>query len=167
MAQSRNRQQATVSSLMLAALCVVPALGQSLERFMLFNACRPMRLVVEGLGDDAAKIGLTEESLQVAAESRLRGARLYTEDFVRADLAYLYVNINVVGRAYSITVHYNKRVSDALGEFGTAITWTSGSTGTSGTGNFIVSGLSKHLDRFLAAYLRVNEDACGSPVGRP
>lgn len=157
-----------MSRLVLAALCVVPAAGQSLrlERFRLFNACRPMILVVERLGDDAGKIGLAEENLQVAAESRLRAARLYTEDSERADFAYLYVNINVVGRAYSISVHFNKRVSDTLGEFGTAITWTSGSTGTSGNGSFIVSNLSQHLDRFLAAYLRVNEDACGSPADR-
>lgn len=65
-----------LASLSVAALLAPAAVGQVRERFELFNACRPMRLVVEGLPDRAAAIGLTEQSLQAAAESRLRGARL-------------------------------------------------------------------------------------------
>ena len=44
------------------------------------------------------------------------------------------------------------------------VTWQSGSTGTHGTdSSFILSNVSRHLDKFLAEYLRVNEEDCGRP----
>ena len=133
-----------------------------LDRFKLFNNCEPMRLVVENLSDDAAEIGLTEERLRFAAESRLRAARLYTAD--RGTPYYLYVNVHVVGRGVSTSLEYNKMLFDpASGESGMATTWDIGQTGTHGqdAAAFIVSGLSEVLDRFLTEYLRVNEEACG------
>ena len=70
----------------LLALVMVSATGQDFEtrlnRFKLFNNCKPMGLVVEELPDAAADIELTKERLVIAAESRLRGARLYTEDLI-------------------------------------------------------------------------------------
>ena len=160
----------TLALLPLAALLTPMAPGQDAasrrERFELFNACRPMQLVLDVPPDRAAAIGLTEGALQAAAESRLRAARLYTEDLERADGAYLYVNVNVVGEAFGILVKYKKMVTDAFGKVGTATTWNSGFVGTHGSGgaSFILSNLSQHLDEFLAAYLRVNEEACGSPA---
>ena len=146
----------------LAALLSPAASGQDvashIERFELFNACRPMVLVVEDLSDDADKIALSRESL--------RAARLYTEDMESADFASLYVNVSVVGRAFHISVWYRKMVTDSFGVFGTATTWQSISMAT-GDAGYIVSSLSQHLDEFLAAYLRVNEAACGAPAGRP
>ena len=161
-----------LAGLALAALMVPAIAGQGTsnrsERFRLFNACRPMRLAVEQLNDDAANIGLTRETLQAAAESRLRAARLYTEDPTRADFAYLYVNVNVTGRAFNISLGYSKWVTDEFGQTSTAQTWHTGGTGTLGgdTGH-VVSSLSRELDTFLAAYLRINEEACGYPAGRP
>ena len=156
-----------LASLSLAALLAAAAAGQddgtqqSVERFRLYNACRPMGLMVEELTDGAAEIGLTEEALQAA--------RLYTEVFTedyhaKADFAYLYVNVNVVGTAFSVSVEYHKRVSDRFGQEGIPGTWRSSFTGTTRTAGYIVSALSQHLDRFLAAYLRANEEACGSPA---
>ena len=145
------------------------ALGSAsrLERFELFNACRPMRLLVESLPDAAEGIGLARETPQAAAESRLRAARLYTEDYEKADFSFLYVNVNVVGRAFHISVEYHKTVTDEFGQSGGAITWKTGSTGThGGNGGYIVSALSQYLDEFLAAYLRVNGSACG-PAAQP
>ena len=111
----------------------------------------------------AAAIGLTEGALQATAESRLRAARLDTEDATKAGLAYLYVNVNVTGRAVGVSVQYNKFLTDEFGKAAPASTWHTGSTGThGGDASYIVSNLSQHLDRFLAAYLRVNEEACGS-----
>ncbi len=161
-----------LAGLALAVLLAPAILGQDnsnrRERFELFNACRPMRLVVEHLNDDAADIGLTREALRAAAESRLRAARLYTEDSVRADLAYLYVNVNVSGRAVNIVLGYNKWVTDEFGQSLNAQTWVTGGTGMQGgDANYVVSFLSRYLDTFLAAYLRVNEEACGYPAGRP
>lgn len=149
--------------LLLALLLAPAAVGQDAKsefaRFQLFNDCKSMNLSVEGLHDGAGKIGLTKARLQAAAESRLRSARLYDSD---ATAAYLYVNVNVSGPAFSISLKYNKWVFDpASVKNGYATTWDIRSTGTHGGGaTFILSSLSEDLDRFLVEYLRVNESAC-------
>ena len=162
-------QRAPLALLPLAVLLAPTGAGQDaasrIERFELFNACRPMILVVERPSSRAAEISLTEEALQVAAESRLRAARLYTEDHERANFAFLYVHVNVAGPAFSSSVRYRKKVTDEFGITSTASTWEESSHGMHGKdAGYIVSNLSRHLDRFLAAYLRVNESACGAAV---
>ena len=129
------------------------------DRFGLWNGCLPTDLVVEGLGKDEANIGLTKEAITVAVQSRLRGARLFEADH---QFTYLYVNVHVVGRAYSIHFAYNKWLEDPLsGEKGFAMTWYSGSTGTHGEDSgYILSSVSRHADRFIDEYLRVNAEFC-------
>ena len=129
------------------------------NRFALFAECRPMGLIVESLPSDAEKIGLTEESIQAAVESRLRSARLYSSRLVRH---YLYINVNVVGRAYAISVQFNKEVRDLFSKINyLTATWNIGSTGTHGnSAAYILSNISQQLDRFLVEFLRVNEKAC-------
>ena len=80
---------------------------EDLDFLELFSECRPMHLIVESLPPDALEIGLTVNSIQAAAESRLRSARLY--DSSRAASNYLYINVNVVGRAFSTGLKYNKK----------------------------------------------------------
>ena len=152
----------TLLGILLTASTVQAQAVSDLDRFELFNACRPMRLVVEGLKSDAQAFGLTKERIQLAAESRLRAARLYTDSREKANYALLYININVVVRAFDITVGYQKWVTDlATNSNGPAITWFTGSTGThGGDAGFIIQSLSGYLDKFLAEYLRVNESAC-------
>ena len=149
----------------LLALVMVAATGQDSDsarkRFELFNNCEPMRLLVEHLSDDAVDIGLTRERLVLAAESRLRGARLYTADYTAP---LLYLNINVVDIVFSTSLEYRKLVMDtASGGVFSAPTWSSEGTGTHGrNAEFIVSGVSRRLDEFLTEYLRVNEAACSA-----
>ena len=152
----------TLLVVVLTASTVQAQTVSDLDRFALFNACRPMRLVVEGLYPDVQASGLTEERIQLAAESRLRAARLYTESMEKANLTHLYININVVGRAHSVSVAYRRWVTDPVNNSeGPATTWDTGSTGThSGDASFIIQDLSRHLDKFLANYLRVNDSAC-------
>ena len=128
-------------------------------RFDLFNECQGMDLVVEDLHENAGEIGLTKESIQAATESRLRSARLYNPDHL---YAYLYVNVNVIGPAYSIDIEFKKWLHDlAMDRSGIAATWNTGSTGTHGNGaSYIVSNVSRHMDQFLVEYLRANEDYC-------
>ena len=128
------------------------------DRFELFNACRPMDLIVESLHADAAEIGLTEESIQAAVESRLRSARLYDADAV----PYLYVNVNVAGSAFARALQYKKIVYDQVAAVsGFATTWEIKSAGThGGDAAYILAGIARHMDRFLVEYLRVNESAC-------
>ena len=130
--------------------------------FRLWNACRPLYLVVEDLNKHAEEIGLTKERIQTAAESRLRAARLY--DAEAAD-HYLYVNVTVARRAFSTRVGYNKLLHDeALGIGGRAETWNTGSTGThGGDAGYILQDVSEKIDRFVVEYLRVNESACAGP----
>ena len=118
-----------------------------------------MQLAVGKLSEDAKKIGLTKESIEDAAESRLRSARLYNP----YALPYLGINVNVGKTAMGVELEYNKWVFDPLsGENAYAGTWDIGGTGThGGDSGFILSVVSQHLDKFLVEYLRVNEAACG------
>ena len=151
-----------IGSFGLLVLAIITAPVQDVtdfDRFALFNNCESMFLLVETLPDGAADIRLTKERLQVAAESRLRGARLYTSDRSRP---YLYVNVNVAGKAFSTSLRYTKKMLDlATDNTGEASAWYRGITGTHGkNAEYVVSSLSILLDRFLTEYLRVNESAC-------
>ena len=138
-----------------------------LDCFKLWNGCKPVELLVEGLSNNAAEIGLREEDIETAVRSRLRGARIYDENAV----PYLY-DINVVGPAFSVDVEFKRRVEvllpfwekpEGMGSLvGYAAVWDSGSTGTYGaTGSgFILSSLTRHTDKFIDEYLRVNANAC-------
>jgi len=140
---------------------VADSVEEQLDHFKLFSDCTQMNLVVERLPSDALDIGLSEETIQTAVESRLRSARLYRSDL--AFVPYLYVNVHVVGRAFSIRLEYKKDLYDAdfAHASGYATTWTSNSAGThGGDAAYIVSALSQHMDKFLVEFLRVNEDAC-------
>ena len=134
------------------------------DAFDLWNECAPIRLLVEGLPDDAADIDLTEERIQTLAESRLRAARLYDAEA----RPYLYVRVGVLvsenrrGGAYSIEVSFQKYLRDGVSDRnGFAATRDIGSYGThGGDAGFILQSVSEHLDRFVLEYLRVNETAC-------
>ena len=143
--------------LLTAASASAGAVSES-DRFYLWNECRPTSLFVERLPDDATATGLTEEAIEIAVRSRLRAARLYSD----SALSYLYINVNVVGRAFGIGVEYNKYVRDLATKLERrATTWDVGSTGThGGDSNFILSGVTQHTDEFIDEYLRVNTDAC-------
>ena len=84
------------------------------ERFQLWNECRPMRLSVERLPKDAATIDLTTGAIEITVRSRLRAARLYSNDGPDDAGTYLYVNVNVVNPAYGINVEYRKFESDPI-----------------------------------------------------
>ena len=98
------------------------------------------------------------------AESRLRAARLFTEDKSKANGAYLYVNIHVLGPAFSVRLEYKKLLKDPVTTSKlSAITWQSGSLGThAGNGGYVIQSLSEYLDSFIVEYLRVNEEACAN-----
>ena len=129
------------------------------DRFRLWNECRPMGLVVEGLPDDATDISLTEDAIEVAVRSRLRAARLYR---THVGVPFLQVDVGVARLSYRIQVDYVKWVRDhASGEDRGGTTWSSGSYGTHGRDSgFILSSLSQVINRFIDEYLGVNADAC-------
>ncbi len=145
-------------------ILAIPARAETVtdyDRFKLWNDCRPMELIVEDLDKDETDIGLTKDAITVAVRSRLRAARLYT---AKRGPHYLYINVNVVGTAFSYSVEYKKRVKDRASGLSTfATTWDTGGTGTHGPdASYILSLVSQYVDKFIDEYLRVNEDACKS-----
>ena len=129
------------------------------SRFQLFANCEPMDVWIIGFDNpDAPNIDLTRDSVQAAAESRLRSARLYRS----TSSLYLHIGVTLTERAFGVDVDYNKPVIDQFsGESFTAVTWRSGSIGThGGDASYVLSYISRHLDKFLVEYLRVNEEAC-------
>ena len=131
-----------------------------------------MRLVVESLDEDAIRGDLTEEQIRNAAESRLRAAGTYDPE---AD-PFLYINVNTGApqmghfRFFAITVKYKRILLDPrLHWFGYAATWDTRLAGQGGS-SYILSNLSRLLDKFLVDYLRVRDSkACQDlrAEGRP
>ena len=122
------------------------------DRFQLWNACRPMGLVVEKLSEDATAIGLTREAVSVAVRSRLRAARMYRAG---GGVPFLGARVAVVGSAFDILVNYAKWLNDPVsGVSRGATTWSTGSTGTHGRNvSYILSSVSQHVDKFIDEYL--------------
>ena len=132
-----------------------------LERFQLWAGCEPMSLniVVDDTTEDGPK--LTEESVRSAVESRLRSARLYSDEPTDVQLG---VTADRFGNSASF--QFNVRLWKKVLDMNTGLrygssTWETRAHGR-GPPEYVRATLSKHIDRFLIAYLRVNEAACGS-----
>lgn len=126
-------------------------------QFELFSNCQPMELFVYVQGSE--QIGLAKDSVQAAAESRLRSAQLYENS---DGTPFLSIMIRVYRFAFSINVRYHKRVFDYQSglSFGT-VTWKRDTLGShGGNSEFILSSVSELLDNFLEEFLRVNHEAC-------
>ena len=164
-AADAQRRFAAVSVALVALALSFPASGEtgataegSWERFQLFASCERMAVDIGHLGPGVREIGLTKESIQAAAESRLRSARLFDSD------ATTYLRITAIAHsvAFALQVEYLKSLHDPLtGLVAAAPTWSYTFLGTHGrSSNYIMSSLSGLLDQFLVEYLRVNEEAC-------
>ena len=166
-----NRSKAVLASLML----LVPALfgietsfaeekqmsqDEMVQRFRLFMNCQPVNLLVEGLDKSTSRIGLTERNIIAAAESRLRSARIYTDDKLSPKL---YINVQVRESVYSLTIKLSKRLHDPISGLSThATSWESSGLGTHSRGGreTIMSRVAMEVDEFIVQYQRVNEKAC-------
>ena len=132
-----------------------------LDRFRLYTGCAPVSLLVEGLPIKATEIGLFKDDILTTVRSRLRGARIYSSN--PEHTPYLYVNVNVVGHAFSIKIALEKYVTDLETELiFPAQTWQSGITGTYGGqgSGYILQSIGQTMDLFIDEYLAVNESAC-------
>ena len=137
------------------------------ERFeLLFNECRPMKIVVEEFPypAEAADIDLTEAAIQATVELRLRSARLYDADAYSHIYVYVnVVNVNLHGGIFERALQYRRFVYDAVAaESSLATTRYLGSEAGphAGSAAYILVGIADSMDSFLVAYLRVNESAC-------
>ncbi len=120
---------------------------------------REVTVVVETLGPDAASIGLTSERIKNRAELRLRGAGLTLIDLSLG--GYLYVNINIVGNAFSILIGFERLIYYQVNDqvyLTSARTWISGGAGTHGeSATYILDAIDEYLEGFLIEYLRANQ----------
>ena len=129
----------------------------------LFTVCTPMDFVVEELDpEDSRETGLTRKAIANAVESRLRVARLFALPEKQSRRQYLYIRVSIHGSAFSIEVKLTRYLDNlGYGIGGYAEVWDAGLVGThGGNGQFILGSVSKHLDEFIASYLRVNEAHC-------
>ena len=134
------------------------AAASIVDRFQLFTQCSRMGSLIQVQADRGNLIGLTEDAVRRAVNSRLRSARLLDDTIISP---YLYIHIQVLGSAFSIKIDFYKEVKDSYtGLSLSATTWKTGYTGTSSNSGYIISTLGQGLDKFLDEYLRVNEEDC-------
>ena len=130
------------------------------DRFQLWSSCEPLSMLVVPLSTQ--EIGLEPQALQTAVSSRLRAARLLKIPNDLTEGPVLSVGIQLNPTAFAINVSLLKSVKDlASGETASTTTWETSSFGThAGRPDFILNGVSQHMDQFIDDYLRVNAAAC-------
>lgn len=81
------------------------------------------------------------------------------QDYYASD--WLYVNVNVVGQAFSYSLDFKRWLPLSYGRNGSVTLWSRNGLGThGGDSSNIMNTLSEKLDGFIQAYLKVNERAC-------
>ena len=158
----------------LVALCVpVTAEGQSWQnrnpRFELYTGCAPVGLLVAMAAENVP--GLTRSAVEIAARSRLRGARIFdglvgSIDLRERESPVLHVFITGYEpiNSFSIQLVLYKPVHDTVsGASGMAITWQ-GDVYVghhAGNGGYVLQSHAQRMDEFIDQYLAANERACG------
>lgn len=128
------------------------------ERFELWTDCQPMVMSVFVSDRTEGGARLTEESVRSAVESRLRAARLYSDG---TDSVWLKVSVFRGEHTYYTAISLLKERFDfRTGLRGASTTWDTWATGR-GSADYVRSSIAELMDTFLAAYLRVNDKACG------
>lgn len=135
------------------------------DRFRFWNDCKPVQLVVARLNQNAKNIGLTEESIEAAARSRLRASRIFTADENHMPPTTLFVNVDIgKGTTFLVSVELWKWLKDDINGISSSwrsSTWDTYSYGTFGANSTIpISLVSQLVDKFIDEYLRVNAAAC-------
>ena len=114
-------------------------------------------VVVEQLHKDSNDIGLTKDRLITVTELKLRREGLLSSGGLLSP--YVYINVNVVGVAFSISLEIHDMVQLVRDPsiIKTASTWDTSTTGThGGDPEYIVTALNKLLDIFLNDYYKAN-----------
>ena len=145
-------------SLLLAGAVSAEETDDRLAAFKLFTNCEPFNLRVGGLHPIADDINLSRESLVATAQGRLSDAGLYNPDAA----TYLFINVNLTSEAFDLIMALKKHLYDEYsGERRPATTWATGATGThGGTSDSILASMDESMDKFLAAFQKVNQQAC-------
>jgi len=117
---------------------------------------KTLAVLVEKLLEDETKIGLTQEEIQATAEMRLRREGIIIGNNITDPC--LYINITVIGSAYSIRVEMREGATlTRIPIPFTVTTWYAESTGThGGNSNSITIALQERLSGFVNDYYKAN-----------
>ena len=156
----------TISLVMAAAaLGAVSLEGQvsANDRFQLFTECSPVSVSVTVEQKAMELEELTKSSVRPIVSSRLRSARLYTDD-PDPSFPELAVSVVVAGRVGYVAIDLMKRVQDPLTSLSAAAqTWRRSVVGVhGGSASGLQTAVAQLMDVFLDEYLRVNTEACDS-----
>lgn len=122
-------------------------------------------VLVEQLGVEANKLALTEEMIEDVVKTRLKAAELQpvvlNEDADRYGDGYIYVNVSIVGVAFTVTLALNRTVLYKTGEtyyvLNSNPTWIRSITGTHANNRkFVLQSVDRILDVFLEEYFEAN-----------
>ena len=131
-------------------------------RRKLYNQCRPVKVRVEELDDNARKIGLTEKRLRETTAVLLRADRLYTDSESESGDRLLYIRILCSEDLCVLKIEFSQYVSDPeSGADAIVPTWEYRQrSDTFFGGGVIMQSLVHGVEEFLVEYRRVNEAAC-------
>lgn len=135
------------------------------EPYSLYNRCTGLNLVVGDLPRDAQRIGLRKAAVVAAVESRLRGARLMSDEQT-GEVLYVFISIMSVGTGdevvFRIELSLERFMEDSgFGKAHMMSAWEDGTIGIAhSTDQFVLGSLSGLIDRFVASYLRANGAVC-------
>lgn len=141
------------------------------EQFSLFNECRPLDFLVNLQSEKSSGLGLTETGLRAAAESRLRGARLYDQtapDYLSLQVTALPVESengrSLGGHAVTLSLELRRRLcweeDHSVCAWGAVWEDAELYLVPGNDSGFVMERFREIFERFLADYLRRNEDAC-------
>lgn len=135
------------------------------QPYSLYNRCTGLNLVVGDMPRDADRIGLTKADVVAAVESRLRGARLLSDERT-GEALYVGIEVMEVGTGnevvFSIDLSLERFMEDnGFGNAHLMGAWEDGTIGIAhSTDQFVLGSLSKVIDRFVSSYLRANGAVC-------
>lgn len=135
-------------------------------------------LIVEALHDDAARIGLTTQTLRQDAADKLHNAdiRILSADerLTHPLRPYLYINCNIIYVesieliAFSIDVEVHQKVTLENGEKAQALTWAKSYLGVQGQAKAatkIRQVVDEYVDQFIIAATKNRIEEKGAGVG--
>lgn len=135
------------------------------EASKLYNRCTGLNLLVSDMSGDARRIGLTKAAVVAAVESRLRGARLISDEHT-GEALFVVIQVMALGTSdevvFSIALSLGRLMEDnGFGNAQVMGAWEDGSIGIAhSTDQFVLGSLSKVIDRFVSSYLRANGAVC-------
>ena len=132
-----------------------------MDQIRLWNECEPLPLIVLVDPEQGAGMMLTKERIETIVRSRMRSARIYSEEYAGSLLS---VDIQFSGQAAHVDFRFRERFEKEFFNYTTptmATTWQRSMLGTHGNDEGpVLAAVSELTDIFIDEYLNANADAC-------